>query len=70
MALFYVADDEAATAAAKQLISTSGFDPVKAGGLDAALRIEVFGDLHEYGGLNGQLLTAAEAQSALAAQAT
>ncbi len=64
--LFYATDDDVAAATAERLISTAGFAPVKAGGLDQAIRIEMFGDLHDYGGLNGKLLTVAEAQALLA----
>jgi hypothetical protein len=42
---------------------------VKAGGVKDALRIEVFGDLHQFGGLNGKLLEVSEAQAAVASQA-
>jgi predicted dinucleotide-binding enzyme len=65
--LFYATDDDEAAAVIERLISVAGFDPVKAGGLEAALRIETFGDLHEFGGLNGKLLDADEAQAAVAA---
>ena len=34
---------------------------VKVGGLDQAIRIEAFGDLHDLGGLGGRLLTEKEA---------
>jgi 8-hydroxy-5-deazaflavin:NADPH oxidoreductase len=64
--LFYATDDDMATAAAERLIAVAGFAPVRVGGLDQAIRIEVFGDLHDFGGLNGKLLTAAEAQALLA----
>lgn len=49
----------------ERLISAAGFDPVKAGGVDAAIRIEMYGDLHQYGGLNGKLVDQAEARAAL-----
>jgi predicted dinucleotide-binding enzyme len=62
--LFYAADDLLAARTAERLISASGFDPVKAGGIEAAIRIEVFGDLHQFGGLSGQVL---DRKSALAA---
>ena len=68
-ALFYATDDDQAAAAIERLISAAGFDPVKAGGVDAALRIETSGDLHQFGGLNGKVLDAAEARTALAAAA-
>src|SRR2546427_8081731 len=67
--LFYATDDDQAAAAIGRLISSAGFDPVKAGGLDAALRIETFGTLHQFGGLNGKVVDAAEARTALAAAA-
>src|SRR5881396_3485304 len=67
--LFYATDDDQAAAAIQRLISAAGFDPVKAGGVDAALRIETSGDLHQFGGLNGKVLDAAEARTALAAAA-
>ena len=53
---FYAADDDAAGDLVAELIRTGGFDPVKVGGLDQSIRIEMFGDLHEYGGL-GRLVT-------------
>src|SRR5438876_6042033 len=51
--LFYATDDGQAAGPIERLISEAGFEPVKAGGIDAALRIEVFGSLHQCGGLNG-----------------
>jgi 8-hydroxy-5-deazaflavin:NADPH oxidoreductase len=69
-ALFYATDDDVAAATAKRLISAAGFDPLKVGGLDQALRIEMFGDLHQFGGLGGKLVTVAEAQPLLAERAT
>ena len=55
-----------AGSAAERLISVAGFAPVKAGGLDQAIRIEMLGDLHDFGGLNGKLLTAVQARALLA----
>ena len=63
--LFYATDDHQAQAVVERLISTAGFDPVKAGGVDAAIRIEMYGDLHQYGGLNGKLVDESEALAAL-----
>ena len=63
--LFYATDDEQAAAAIERLISVAGFDPVKAGGVDAALRIETFGALHQFGGLNGKVVDASEARTAI-----
>ncbi len=68
-ALFYATDDEGAAATVERLITTAGFDPVKAGGLDDAGRIEVSGDLHQYGGLNGNVVDAEEARAAVAVAA-
>ena len=63
--LFYATDDDAAETV-ERLISASGFDPVKAGGLDAAGRLELMrGDLHQNGGLGGKLLNIDEARAAL-----
>jgi 8-hydroxy-5-deazaflavin:NADPH oxidoreductase len=67
--LFYATDDDQAAAASERLISAAGFDPVKAGGVDAALRIETFGALHQFGGLNGKVVDASEARTAVAAAA-
>ena len=49
--LFYATDDTAAGDTVAGLIRAAGFDPVRAGGVDASIRIEVFGALHEYGAL-------------------
>ena len=63
-ALFYATDDDQAAATAERLISAAGFDPVKAGGLGAAGRIETpGGDLQEYG--LGRLVDADEARAAI-----
>jgi predicted dinucleotide-binding enzyme len=67
--LFYATDDDQAAATIERLILAAGFDPVKAGGVKDALRIEVFGDLHQFGGLNGKLLEVSEARAAVASQA-
>jgi 8-hydroxy-5-deazaflavin:NADPH oxidoreductase len=64
--LFYATDDDVAAQTAERLISAAGFDPVKAGGVDQAIRIEMYGDLHQFGGLNGKLITRAEAEALLA----
>jgi predicted dinucleotide-binding enzyme len=67
--LFYATDENQAAAEIERLISAAGFDPVKAGGVDAALRIETSGALHQFGGLNGKVVDASEARSAVAAAA-
>ena len=68
--LFYATDDEVAAAAAERLIGAAGFEPVRAGGVADAARLEVpGGDLHQNGGLNGRLLDVDEARAAVAAPA-
>jgi predicted dinucleotide-binding enzyme len=59
--LFYATDDLEAGSVAERLIKAAGFDPVKAGGVDASLRIEVLGDLHDMGGLDGRMIDREEA---------
>lgn len=58
--LFYATDDESINKEVEQLIKDTGFDPVRAGGIDQSIRIEVFGDLHEFGAL-GKTVTLDEA---------
>ena len=58
--LFYATDDSTVDAVIEQLIQDNGFDAVKVGGLDQSIRIEVFGDLHEFGTL-GKVVTTTEA---------
>jgi 8-hydroxy-5-deazaflavin:NADPH oxidoreductase len=60
--LFYASDDRDAGNAVAELIKSSGFAPVRVGGIDQSVRIEVFGDLHEFGKL-GKLVTAKEARA-------
>ena len=62
--LFYAADDAAAGDLAAGLIQAAGFDPVRVGGLDQSIRIEMYGDLHEYGAL-GRVVTKSEALEAI-----
>jgi len=62
--LFYAADDEAAGDLAADLIRTAGYEPVRIGGLDQSIRIEMYGDLHEYGAL-GRVVTKTEALAAI-----
>src|SRR5580693_8055704 len=61
---FYAADDAAAGDLVADLIRVDGFEPVRVGGLDQAIRIEMFGDLHEYGAL-GRVVTESEALKAI-----
>jgi predicted dinucleotide-binding enzyme len=64
--LFYATDDDRAAAAIERLITVCGFDPVRAGGVSDAGRIEMpGGDLHL--ATLGRLLDADEARAAVAA---
>jgi predicted dinucleotide-binding enzyme len=49
--LFFATDEKDIDAKIEELIKDSGFDPVRVGGIDQSIRIEVFGDLHEFGAL-------------------
>ena len=60
--LFYATDHPKAGKAVAELIAASGFSPVRVGGIDKSIRIEVGGDLHEFGKL-GKLVSAQEAQA-------
>ena len=60
--LFYATDYPEAARAVAKLISASGFAPVKVGGIDQSIRIEMFGDLHEFGKL-GKLVSLKEAEA-------
>jgi 8-hydroxy-5-deazaflavin:NADPH oxidoreductase len=62
--LFYAADDAAAGDLVADLIRADGYEPVRVGGLDQSIRIEMFGDLHEYGAL-GRVVTKSEALKAI-----
>lgn len=62
--LFYATDDHTIDSSVEQLIADSGFDGIKVGGLDQSIRIEVFGDLHEFGAI-GKPVTVAEAKAKL-----
>ena len=62
--LFYAADDDAAGDLIAGLIRVTGFDPVRVGGLDQSIRIEMYGDLHEVGAL-GRAVTRSEALAAI-----
>jgi predicted dinucleotide-binding enzyme len=61
---FYAADDGAAGDLAAELIRADGFEPVRLGGLDQSIRIEMFGDLHEFGAL-GRVVSKPEALAAI-----
>jgi 8-hydroxy-5-deazaflavin:NADPH oxidoreductase len=62
--LFYATDDESINADIEQLIRDAGFEPVRVGAIDQSIRIEVFGDLHEFGAL-GKTVTLSEAKEKL-----
>ena len=61
---FYATDDAAAGDLVADLIRAGGYEPVRVGGLDQSIRIEMFGDLHEYGAL-GRAVTKSEALAAV-----
>ena len=60
--LFYATDDTSINDKVEQLIADTGFDAVRIGKIDQSIRIEVFGDLHEFGAL-GKTVTALEANT-------
>lgn len=63
--LFYATDDDVAATSVERLIRAAGFEPVKVGGIAAAVRIEMpGGDLHQYG-MNGALLDRDQARAAI-----
>jgi 8-hydroxy-5-deazaflavin:NADPH oxidoreductase len=66
--LFYATDDDTAASTIERLIRAAGFEPLKAGGLADAGRIEApGGDLHQFG-LNGELVDLDQARAAIAAR--
>ncbi len=48
--------------AIEELIRDNGFEPIRVGGIDQSIRIEVFGDLHEFGAL-GKTVTVSEVKA-------
>ncbi|PIF45983.1 hypothetical protein CLU96_2999 [Chryseobacterium sp. 52] len=62
--LFYASDDTEIDSAIENVIRNTGFEPLKVGGIDQSIRIEVFGDLHEFGKL-GKAVHLEEAKSKL-----
>src|SRR4029077_14464036 len=67
--LLYATDDDAAATTIERLIHAAGFEPLKAGGVADAGRVEMpGGDLHQ-AGRNGALLDLDEARSAVAGTA-
>jgi len=66
--LFYATDDDTAATTIERLVRAAGFDPLKAGGVADAGRIEApGGDLHQFG-LNGQLVDLDQARAAVAGE--
>lgn len=63
--LFYASDSINSNKQVEDLIADSGFAPLHVGGLDQSIRIEVFGDLHEFGAL-GKVVTIEEAKQKVA----
>jgi len=62
--LFYATDDSGINSVIEELIRDNGFEPLRIGGIDQSIRIEVFGELHEFGAL-GKTVTLAEAKAKL-----
>jgi len=62
--LFYASDTTNNNAQIEELISSSGFEPFHVGGMNQSIRIEVFGDLHEFGRL-GKTVTRNEVKGIL-----
>jgi 8-hydroxy-5-deazaflavin:NADPH oxidoreductase len=60
--LFYATDDTSINGEIEELLMDNGFEPVRIGGLDQSIRMEVFGDLHEFGAL-GKTVTRREIES-------
>ena len=61
---FYAADDDDAGDLVADLIRAGGYEPVRVGGLDQSIRIEMLGDLHEYDTL-GRVVTKTKALKAI-----
>lgn len=62
--LFYASDSTNNNSKIEELIIAGGFIPFHIGGIDQSIRIEVFGDLHEFGSL-GKTVTIEEAREAV-----
>lgn len=60
--LFYASDSVNSNKQIEELIVDSGFEPLHIGGINQSIRIEVFGDLHEFGAL-GKAVTLEEAKN-------
>ena len=57
--LFYATDDLSINTSIEELINDNGCEPIRVGGIDQSIRIEVFGELHEFGAL-GKAVTRKE----------
>lgn len=57
--LFYASDDTSVNTIIETLIQDNGFDSVRIGGIDQSIKMEVFGELHEFGAL-GKPVTKSE----------
>ena len=57
---FYATNDATINAAIEDFIRDNGFEPVRVGDINQSIRIEVFGDLHEFGAV-GKTVTLNEA---------
>jgi 8-hydroxy-5-deazaflavin:NADPH oxidoreductase len=57
--LFYASDDKTVNGSVEELIKDNGFEPVNIGGIDQSIKMEVFGELHEFGAL-GKAVTKSE----------
>jgi hypothetical protein len=67
--LFYATDDDTAATTIERLTRAAGFEPLKAGGVADAGRLEVpGGDLHQGGGLNGRLVDLDEGRDAVSSR--
>ncbi|WP_237242598.1 NADPH-dependent F420 reductase [Rothia nasimurium] len=62
VAQLFATDDPVAQERITHLLRLGGWEPVKAGGLDIASRIEVGGAWHDRGGLSGRILSKEEAE--------
>jgi len=62
--LFYASDSTNSNDQIEGLIKDAGFEPLNIGGIDQSIRIEVFGDLHEFGAL-GKAVILSEAKKLL-----
>ena len=60
--MFYANDHIEIEEIIEELIKDSGYDALKIGGINQSIRIEVFGDLHEFGAL-GKTVNLTEAKT-------